>query len=189
MTSLVAMLLAQTFFTWTDKAGVEHYTDDRSSIPKGAKISETRGEEISTIEVKGNAPHPVEPRAQIAMVEEETTTQRRQREDSWREAFRTARNKLADLEAEVESERKQVEEVSGLPITGRISCRRGFVGVPGQVPVYGVNTGGCYPGRDNFDHSRQRLEKNRRLLQRAKDDLADLERRAASDSIPLEWRR
>ena len=188
MGTLVAMLLAQTFFTWTDKSGVEHYTDDRASIPRGAKIKETGGEEISTIEVRDSTPR-VTPRAQVAVVEEESATEKRRREDAWREAFRTARNKVADLEADVESERKQVEEVNGLPVTGRISCRRTFVGVPGQVPVYGVNTAGCSPGRDNFEHSRERLEKNRRLLVRAKDDLADLERRAANDSIPLEWRR
>lgn len=181
MTSLVAMLLAQTFFTWTDKAGVEHFTDDRSSIPKGAKITETSGDEISTLEVKATKPQRVDPHV-IAV--EESATEKRQRENSWREAFRAARNRVADLEAEVESQRKQVEEINGLPVTGRISCRT----VRNQVygaPGYQVG-GGCYP---RVDRSHADLENNRRLLQRAKDELTELERRASFDAVPLEWRR
>ena len=111
---------------------------------------------------------------------EESAHERRQREDSWRTAFRAARNKVTDLEVEVETERKQVEEINGLPVTGRISCR--------SIAVYGApyqRTSGCYPmGSGN----RQHLERNRALLQRAKDELNDLQRRAADNSVPLEWR-
>ena len=115
--TLVALLLAQTFFTWTDKSGVEHYTDDRSSIPKGAKITQTEGDELNTIEdtTRPVAPTQVRPVA----AREESAQERRQREDAWRTAFRSARNRVADLEVEIETERKQVEEINGLPVTGR----------------------------------------------------------------------
>jgi len=56
----------------------------------------------------------------------------------------------------------------------------GAFGVPGQT------FGHCSP---TTDRSRAHLENNRRLLQRAKDELADLERCASFDAIPLEWRR
>jgi len=47
---LVAALLGQTIYEWTDSRGEVHFTDDKSSIPKGAKVKTTEGEEINTIE-------------------------------------------------------------------------------------------------------------------------------------------
>ena len=177
--SLLTLLLAQTFFTWTDKKGIEHYTDDRSSIPKGATVTQTQGDELNTIEdtSKPLAPAALKP----AAPQEETAKERRKREETWRTAFRAARNRVADLEVEVETERKQVEEINGLPVTGRISCRSSVAnyGIPGRR----IATG-CSPQ----DSSPERLARNRAQLQRAKDELSDLERRAADDAVPLEWR-
>lgn len=42
-------LLGQTVYEWTDAQGEAHYTDDLSSIPKGAKVRTTEGADISVV--------------------------------------------------------------------------------------------------------------------------------------------
>jgi hypothetical protein len=55
---LVAALLGQTIYEWADSRGEVHFTDDKSSIPKGAKVKTTEGEEINTIEAPPCRPAP-----------------------------------------------------------------------------------------------------------------------------------
>ncbi len=180
--SPLALILAQAVFVWVDKAGVEHYTNDRSSIPRGAKVTQTEGDEISTIEVGAPSPGPQAAPAVPPQANEESPAERRNREDAWRSAFRAARTAIVEIEAEVEAERKQVEEVNGMPVTGSTVCRPNF---RAGRQVYGLPQT-CRP--DN-QRGRQQLEKNRRRLERAKEDLASLQRRAANESVPLEWRQ
>ncbi|MEW5739029.1 MAG: DUF4124 domain-containing protein [Myxococcota bacterium] len=53
-----------------------------------------------------------------------------------------------------------------------------------------VVTTPCYFGfNPEYERVRDRLERNRKALVRAKDDLKDLERRAANEAVPLDWRR
>lgn len=40
---------AQTIYRWTDKRGEVHYTDDPSSLPAGAKLETTEGEELMVV--------------------------------------------------------------------------------------------------------------------------------------------
>jgi hypothetical protein len=48
----------------------------------------------------------------------------------------------------------------------------------------------CFFGLNaEFERAKERLELNRKALQRAKEDLAELERRASLESVPREWRR
>ena len=56
---------------------------------------------------------------------------------------------------------------------------------------YGVGVGGpCWYQMDGqYAYTRDRIEKTKAALARAKEDLADLERRAANAAVPLEWRR
>ena len=57
---LVTALLGQTIYTWTDKNGEEHFTDDPSSIPKGVKPKTMAPGEIETVHSSdGPAPAPV----------------------------------------------------------------------------------------------------------------------------------
>lgn len=49
LTVLVAALLGQTVYTWTDKNGEEHFTDDPSSIPKGVKAKTMQPGEVETV--------------------------------------------------------------------------------------------------------------------------------------------
>lgn len=46
---LVALVLSQTVYVWTDAKGVEHFTDDQSTIPKGAKVRTTEGTELNVV--------------------------------------------------------------------------------------------------------------------------------------------
>lgn len=55
---LVTALLGQTIYTWTDKNGEEHFTDDPSSIPKGAKAKTMAPGEIETVR-SSDEPAPV----------------------------------------------------------------------------------------------------------------------------------
>ncbi len=55
MRTLAALLLlsstanAQTIYRWTDKKGEVHYTDEVSTVPKGAKLETTEGEELMVV--------------------------------------------------------------------------------------------------------------------------------------------
>ena len=48
---LAAPALAQTVYEWTDESGDVHYTDDRSTIPKNAKVRTTQGDDIGVVHV------------------------------------------------------------------------------------------------------------------------------------------
>jgi len=59
-----------------------------------------------------------------------------------------------------------------------------FVGYGGYYP------GGCYfAATDDYQRMRERIDRTKLALARAREELADLERRAANASVPLEWRR
>ncbi|MGV3623939.1 MAG: DUF4124 domain-containing protein [Archangium sp.] len=53
---LVALVLSQTIYVWTDAKGVEHFTDDQSTIPKGVKVRTTAGTELNVVEADKPAP-------------------------------------------------------------------------------------------------------------------------------------
>jgi hypothetical protein len=238
---LIALLVTQaTIYAWTDKAGVEHFTDDLSTIPKGVKVRTTDGADISLMvvtdkdgkkEEKPAAPAPVV----VAPAGPEAPSAA---EQTWRQLFRAARNKVTVLEEEIEADRLKVEEVSGLPMSFGFNCGYGggFYGggfypggrvvapinstgvavtVTGQ-PMPNVNVGGTVTGTTviapprfvgspypsyaygapcgfafspEYAMIRDRLDRNRRELPRAREELADLERRAANDAVPLHWRR
>lgn len=48
---------AQTIYRWTDKKGEVHYTDDRSTVPPGAKLETTEGEELMVVPAPPPAPN------------------------------------------------------------------------------------------------------------------------------------
>ena len=202
---LALVVLQSAVYSWTDKSGVEHFTDDLSSIPQGVKVRTTEGAEISRIESEA----PKRP-ATVAAAPSEPAIPSRS-EQVWRQLFKDARNKVTDLEAEIESDRTKVEEVNGLPVmashcspyyaqpivsTGTVVIVLGqpfpTLGVSGTVvgPVAPHYASPCFYGLNpEFERLRERLAKNRREVVRARDDLADLERRASFEAVPLQWRR
>jgi hypothetical protein len=168
------------------------------------KVRTTDGAEVSRIDgevkpvraavattIKGPAP---EPQPNLPS----------QSEQYWRATFKALRERVAELEGDVEADRQLIEGTHGLPQTARFSCYPGAwwatgstVIVNGQaLPGGGVVTGA--PGtaygapcffNPEFERVRDRLDKNRRALTRARDELAELERRASFEAVPLHWRR
>ena len=52
---LVAALLSQTVYEWTDAKGGVHYTDDRASIPSTAKkVRTTAGDDVSVMKLSAD---------------------------------------------------------------------------------------------------------------------------------------
>ena len=212
---LLAFVLAQsTVYVWTDKSGLDHFTDDLTSIPRGVKVRTTQGAEISSI----TTDKPKTPVAVAAVSAPSQPAAPSTSEQIWRQLFRDTRTRVTVLEEDIEADRKQVEEVNGLPVMARFTCATGGffaqpivstgalvvggqpfpgLGVTGsvtqttivgqQVPLYAAP---CYFGfNPEYERMRERLGKNRRELVRAREDLADLERRASFEAVPLHWRR
>lgn len=198
---LALLIVHATVYSWTDKNGVEHFTDDLASIPKGVKVRTTEGAEISLVEsdtVRNPRPPSVVPSQPAAPSVSEQT---------WRQLFKNAHTRIAELEIEIEADRTKVEEVNGLPVRPGFTCVPGFVQQPSQPfpgPIVGPPMTGTtlfqpqvaftgapcfYSYTWEFEQMRQRLAKNRRELVRAREDLADLERRASFEAVPLHWRR
>lgn len=217
LAALLAAVVSQaTIYVWVDSAGGEHFTDDPSSIPRGAKVRTTSGVTVSRIEsdVVKNPPRSVTQPAP-----EEPPTPGRS-EEEWRRLFKEARRRVVTLEEDIEADRKKVEEVNGLPVNAQYNCLGGYWGpgvTLGTVGGFGVTaTGQLGPGlgvtgtagvttvvrpaplllnpcvfvlNPEVERVRERLASNRRELVHAKEDLADLERRASFAAVPLHWRR
>ncbi len=212
---LALVIVAQsTVYVWTDKDGLEHFTDDLASVPRGVKVRTTEGAAISRIEP--DTSKNVRP-AVVSAASEPTLPSAS--EQGWRQLFRDARTRVRVLEEDIEADRTRVEEVNGLPLTAQFNCATGFY--PQPVVVGGATTtvvvGGqpapgpgvratvtgtvvhrfpplyaapCFSGfNPEFERVRERLDKNRRELVRAREELADLERRASFEAVPLHWRR
>jgi hypothetical protein len=217
LTALLSLAVAQaTIYTWVDREGVEHFTDDASQVPKGVKARTTTGEEVSRL---GSDVTERSSRPRKAVAVDETSPEPPSRaEQEWRRLFREAHARIASLEEEIEEDRNKVEVVNGLPVSPRFSCLgpwwgpgvpMGTIGggwsVVGQLPGGAVvtahsGTAIAHSGQvfmnpclftlnPEFERIRERLAKNRRELERARADLADLERRAAFEAVPLHWRR
>ena len=213
---LALVIVAQsTVYVWTDKQGVEHFTDDLASVPRGAKVRTTEGTAISRIEpdtTKNARPAVVSAPSEPALPSAS--------EQGWRQLFRDARNKVRGLEEDIEADRTKVEEVNGLPLTAQFVCANSFYPQPvvvggatttvvvGGQPAPGVGVSAtvtgtvvhrppplyaaapCFYGfNPELERVRDRLEKNRREVVRAREELADLERRASFEAVPLHWRR
>lgn len=213
---LIVLLVAapahpQAFYRWVDAAGTTHYTDNAASIPKGATVFATEGEPISELGKPGPAPAPtakVEPQP-VGLDPAVPSSS----EQFWRGQFRAAREKIRSLEDEISADRHRVEDANGLPVGLSYSCAPSWSGyVPpvryGSSIVIGPQGAQAYfgpvpqpsyvhPGfglciqtiNPEYDRVRDRLEKNRSALQRAKDELHELERQASFEAVPLEWRR
>ncbi len=215
--ALLALALGQaTIYSWVDPRGVEHFTDDLSIIPRGAKVRTTEGDTISRIE-SDVVKHP--PRSVTRPAEEDGPATPGRSEQEWRRLFKDARGRVVELEEDIEADRKRVEEVNGMPINAQFNCMGGGWWGPGVTMGTvggGLTATGQFGGagavsghlgttvvqrgpalvnpcvftlNPEWERVRERLAKSRRELVRAKEDLADLERRASFAAVPLHWRR
>jgi hypothetical protein len=189
-----ALASAQQVYEWTDKNGEVHYTDDKASIPKGVKVRATGGSELAEISGDGvNAPPPAQaqpPAGAVAMPPPNRgPAVPSDAEQYWRSEYRRVRQDIRRLEDEIAIDTKRVDDPngSGMPLN-HMQCGLAPTGFVGGVPVTGQM--GCYylPNPE-YQRSKDRLETNKRALKRAKEELQELDRRAANEAIPLEWRR
>jgi phage I-like protein len=62
LTLLLAALLSQTMYEWTDAQGGAHFTDDRSTIPSNAKkVRTTTGQDVTVLKMSDSPkPAPVD---------------------------------------------------------------------------------------------------------------------------------
>lgn len=200
---------AQTVYKWEDADGV-HYTDDLATVPPNAKPIATVGAPTSVVPASPVAPKPPTPAAAAVVAPKPATTgpgMPSDVEQHWRGQFRAAHAKIRELEDEIASDSKKVEQLNGLPVNQQFSCTNGVipshvVGLPSNTPgtpgtlIVGPNgttvlvPQGCVPYvNPELEKVRDRLERNRKALVRANSDLDDLERRASNDAVPRAWRR
>jgi hypothetical protein len=167
------MVLAQTIYSWVDKDGEEHFTDDPATIPAKARRRTTAGEPISTVGKEGRdggADEVPAARSSSAAEPDAPTVS----ELRWRGLFRAAYEKIADLEQAVESDRHLVED-NVLPL--QLVCR----GPAGTACLY-------LPSSE-LEEAKRRSVADRAALARARSALEDLDRRASNAGVPREWRR
>lgn len=175
-----SMASAQAIYRWVDEQGEVHYTDDKESIPEAQrpKAKQTKGSEI------GLAPSPdgpresskrrSRPRAEESIDPDQAAkaAAEAQVEQAWRARFREAHDRIADLERTLAKDRKTLENP-------------GSAGLPLSKPdMYGR----ILPSAE-FEQVRERVASGERRLAQAREALADLEREAAREAVPLEWRR
>lgn len=212
---LASPAFAQSIYRWVDAEGVTHYTDNSASVPQGVAVFATDGEPISHMGKPGPVPVSAPKKAAVALVaptpaaDTLPSTDDGPNELYWRAQFKSARERIRSLEDEIAADSRRVDDVNvGYTCAPQIAAYGGYAPAPtatvtltpqggtatfgtGQYPypqTYFFNQ--CIP-RLNPEHDRtqRRLEKNRRALIRAQEDLHELERRAAFDAVPLEWRR
>ncbi|MBE2249760.1 MAG: DUF4124 domain-containing protein [Myxococcus sp.] len=121
---VVASVASAQVYTWTDKDGVDHFTDNPSSVPANVKAKVTTGDDISTVTLGEVRPAvaALPPRAQAAPAPADPGRAERE----WRAAFRDVNERIARLEDEIEVDRKKVEDVNGLPVAARYQCLNGL---------------------------------------------------------------
>jgi hypothetical protein len=170
---------AQEVYSWTDAEGTTHFTDNPAAVPKGVRAAPVAGVGVSVVP---GAPRPPPPAPAEAAPDAGVVRIRRERKDpaaeerGWREAFRAAHERVRQLEEAVAAGVREVEEINGLPVRGRVQCAN--------------MGGGCMGFSDpRWEQQRQQLERNRAELREARGALDELERRASAQSVPREWRR
>ncbi len=217
MTPLLLLLLVQAqVYTWTDASGVEHFTDDLRIVPRGVKVRTTEGAEISRIDSDVKKPAVVvvagAPSEPVAPSTSEETWRRLFREARTRvtvleEDIEADRTKVEEVNGMPINARFTCQTGWWGPPPMLVVNGASSMGVTatGQV-LPGVSVTGSVSGttiirqplyvapcafnlNPEFERVRERLEKNRRELPRAREELADLERRASFEAVPLHWRR
>ncbi len=188
---------ADDVYVWTDSSGEAHYTNDIASIPEKARRTVRK--------LEGGTPDAVAPRSAIPGVEvdrpgakpgepeppegkrppadpqppppqpiEETIRAPREdekvTEEQWRTMFRKANEKVKRAERKTQRTREALAKLPGQDLTS--------YDYAGNVVV-----------DSRYTSLKVQLEEDEYALGAAREELQDLERAAAREAIPLEWRR
>jgi len=189
---------AEEVWVWTDSSGEAHYTNDLGSIPEKArrtarqlggenplaveprtartkpaestppaKAAEGEGakESRGAGEAQPPPPEPIETAAVQAPREDEQVS-----EEQWRALFRKANDRVRRTERKAQRTREALSKLPGQDVT--------TYDVAGNVVV-----------ESRWQSLRVQLEEDEYQLETAREQLHDLERAAAREAIPLEWRR
>ncbi|MFL5318028.1 MAG: DUF4124 domain-containing protein [Myxococcaceae bacterium] len=169
---------AQQVYTWRDKDGVEHFTDDASEVPKNAR--KTSGTAITTMQF------PRSPNDQQQQVSPEAAQPSADDFAAWQAKFREARNTIEELKKLIAAD-EQIVSPAGLPVNGSYSCYSGNYNL--LTHQRGYSPCGLLKPDEAFEQAKKRLAYNRDALVTWQNYLQDLERAASAASVPQKWRQ
>jgi hypothetical protein len=182
---------ADEVWVWTDASGETHYTNDVASIPEKSrraarplggdsplvepKFSSTTPQETGgpakpkdeppkSAEAQPPPPEPIETAVQAPREDEKVS------EDQWRSMFRKANDRVRKAERRVQRSREALAKMPGQDVT--------TYDVAGNIVV-----------ESRWQALRVQLDEEQAQLDEAREQLHDLERAAAREAVPLEWRR
>ncbi len=186
---------ADDVYVWTDAQGETHYTNDAASIPEKSRrtVRKLEGDTSSLVEPRTSNAKAEEPprdgkpagedgekRAQAepqppppAPIEETLHAPREDEkvnEDQWRSMFRKANEKVKRAERKAQRTREALAKLPGQDLTS--------YDYAGNVVV-----------DSRYQSLKVQLEEDEYQLTTAREELHDLERAAAREAVPLEWRR
>ncbi len=166
---------AQEIFSWVDEDGSVHYTDDPENVPqkKKGKVRTTTGADIGQVPSRrdpeaAEAPATERPAPEATAKADRPAEPAREadadREKTWRAKFHDLHERISKLEAQIASDRREVERIEGEQ--------------PGETS-------------ESPEHVRLKNQIRDELidLDRARHDLEDLEHEASQQAVPREWRR
>jgi hypothetical protein len=193
---LAAGSAGEDVYSWTDATGVAHYTNDPSTIPQRYrdKARTLDGQPASSASTAAQPPPaeskagageetpkaiPAKPSAdRLEESEDESAppplspgAAEKLSEAGWRKRFQTANERLRRAELTLGRDKEQLS---------RVANEEGYM----VVDAYGRT---MTAGRSTA--LRMQVAEDERVAHDARDALDDLERAAAREAIPLEWRR
>ena len=186
---------ADDVYVWTDASGETHYTNDPATIPEKSRrgvrkldvdsqgVIEPRtttakrdepssgkspesepGKEPRPADAQPPPPEPIETALVAPQPDEQVS------EDQWRSLFRKANERVRRAERKATRTREALAKLPGQDITTD--------DVAGNVVV-----------ESRYQTLRAQLDEDEFQLEQSREQLHDLERAAAREAIPLEWRR
>jgi len=182
---------ADDIWVWTDSAGETHYTNDQATIPEKSRRSARKLEgESPLVEPKLSPSTTQEPERAAKPKKEEQVTLADQppppepietaihapredekvSEEQWRTLFRKANDRVRKAERRVARSKEALAKMPGQDVT--------TYDIAGNIVV-----------ESRWQALRVQLDEEQAQLEDAREQLHDLERAAARDAVPLEWRR
>ncbi|HTS79346.1 MAG TPA: DUF4124 domain-containing protein [Myxococcaceae bacterium] len=186
-----AAALADDVYVWMDPSGETHYTNDVATIPERSRRTARKLDVEASSEPKATAkaddaapksgsspkdslpvadssqpppPEPIETALLVPREDEKVS------EEQWRTLFRKANERVKRAERKAQRSRDALAKLPGQDIT--------TYDVAGNVVV-----------ESRYQTLRVQVDEDEYQLQVAQEQLHDLERAAAREAIPLEWRR